>query len=156
MYSLVKSRMDYGNCLLHGIPDCLINKLQRVQNAAAQLVVRCHRWDHNTPVPKQLHWLPVNQRIYYAILLLTFRAQHRLAPAYITDPLHEQQATRALRSATNNDLYVPPSRGRYGDKIVSVSAPRKWNALPSEMTISCLVTFISLLKTNLFRVAYAS
>ena len=55
MYSLVISRIDYANCLLHGIPDCLINKLQRVQNAAARLVVRCHRWDHITPVLKKMH-----------------------------------------------------------------------------------------------------
>ena len=66
-------------------------------------------------------------------------------------------ATRVLRSATNNDLYVPPSRSRYGDRTFSVSAPRMWNALPSEMkTISCLVTFKRLLKPLLFRVAYAS
>ena len=87
-YSLVISRTDYANCLLHGIPDCLINKLQRVQNAAARPVVHCYRWDHITPVLKKLLWLPMKQRIHYAILLLTFRAQHRLAPAYITDLLH--------------------------------------------------------------------
>ena len=43
IYSLVISRIDFANCLLHGTPDCLINKLQRVRNAAARLVVRCHR-----------------------------------------------------------------------------------------------------------------
>ena len=80
------------NCLLHGIPDCLINKLQRVQNSAAWLVVHCG-------------------------------AQHRLAPAYITDLLHKQRATRVLRSATNNDSYVPPSHSRYGDSTFLVSAP---------------------------------
>ena len=50
MYSLVISIIGYANCLLHGIPDCLINTLQRVQNAAARLVVRCHSWDHITAV----------------------------------------------------------------------------------------------------------
>ena len=89
MYSLVILTIDYVNCFLHGIPDCLINKLQRVQNAAAQLVVRCHRWDHFTPVLKKLHWLPVKQHIHYAILLLIFCAQHGQASVYITDLLHE-------------------------------------------------------------------
>ena len=58
-YSLVISRIDYVNCLLHGIPDSLIKKLQRMQNAATRLVVHCHRWDHITLVLKKLHWLPV-------------------------------------------------------------------------------------------------
>ena len=43
VYSLVISRIDYANCLLYDLPQCLIFKLQRVQNAAARLVVRCHR-----------------------------------------------------------------------------------------------------------------
>ena len=103
IYSFVISTIDYANSLLHGIPDCLINKLLRVRHAAARLV-RCHRWDHITPVLKKLHWLPVKQRIHYAILLLAFRAQHRLAPGYITNLFNEQRATRVLRSATNNDL----------------------------------------------------
>ena len=43
VYYLVISRIDYANCLLYDLPQCLISKLQRVQNAAARLVVRCHR-----------------------------------------------------------------------------------------------------------------
>ena len=50
MHSLVVSRLDYGNALLFGIPDVLNGKLQRVQNYAARLVVRCDRRDHITPV----------------------------------------------------------------------------------------------------------
>ena len=115
VYYLVISIIDYANCLLCDIPQCLISKLQRVQNAAARLVVRCHRFEHITPVLMKLHWLRVKQRVQYSILLLVFRAQHRLAPPYITDLL-EQRATRVLRSTTNNDFYVPPSRSRYGLK----------------------------------------
>ena len=94
----------------------------------------------------KLHWLPVKQRVQYSSLLLVFRAQHRLAPPYITDLL-EQRATRVLRSTTSNDFYVLPSRSRYGDIIFSVACPRLWNSLPAEMKkTSCLVTFKRLLK----------
>ena len=114
-------------------------------------MVRCHRCEHITPVLMKLHWLPVKQRVQYSVLLLVFRAQHRLAPPYITD-LPEQRATRVLRSTTNNDFYVPPSRSRYGDRMSSVAGPRLWNSLPAEMKKTCcLVTFKRLLKTHLFR-----
>ena len=36
IHSFVSSRIDY---LLYGVPQCHIDKLQRVQNAAARLVV---------------------------------------------------------------------------------------------------------------------
>ena len=133
VYSLVISRID--------LPQCLICKLQRVQNAAARLVVRCHRCEHITLVLMKLHWLSVKQRVQYSILLLVFRAQHRLASPYITDLL-EQRATRIFRSTTNNDLYVPPSRNRYGDRMFSVAGPRLWNSLPAEIKKTCcIVTF---------------
>ena len=148
------SRIDYANYLLYDLPQCLISKLQRIQNAAARLVVRCHGCEHIIPVLMKLNWLPVKQRVQYIILLLVFRAQHRLAPPYITDLL-EQRATRVLRSTTNNDFYVPPSRSRYGDRIFSVAGPRLWNSLPAEMKKTCcLVTFKRLLKTHLFRAVY--
>ena len=96
VYSLVISRIDYANCLLYDLPQCLICKLQRVQNAAARLVVRCHRCEHITPVLMKRHWLPVKQRVQYSILLLVFRAQHRLAPRYITDLLEQVFKTITL------------------------------------------------------------
>ena len=40
IHSLVISRLDYGNGLLYGVSDKLLDKLQRVQNAAARVVVK--------------------------------------------------------------------------------------------------------------------
>ena len=128
VHSLVVSPLDYANALLFGITDVLIGKLQRVQNYAARLVVRCDRRDHITPILKKLHWLPVKQRVTYKIILLTFRALNGLAPIYIVDMLHRHRPTRALRSANNNDLQVPSTSSRYGDRTFVASAPRLWNA----------------------------
>ena len=93
VHSLVVSRLDYANALLFGITDVLIDKLQRMQNYAARLVVRCDRRDHITPILKKLHWLPVKQRVTYKIILLTFRALNGLAPIYIVDMLHRHRPT---------------------------------------------------------------
>ena len=37
VHALVTSKLDLNNCLLAGVPDSLIAKLQRVQNASAKL-----------------------------------------------------------------------------------------------------------------------
>ena len=68
--SLVTSRFDYCNGLLCGIPEELICKLQRVQNNAARVITLTKKYDHITPVLKELHWLPVRKRIEFKILLL--------------------------------------------------------------------------------------
>ena len=70
--SLVISRLDYCNALLYGVSQTLVNKLQIVQNTAARIITRTLRYDHITPVLKELHWLPVQYRIQFKILTHTY------------------------------------------------------------------------------------
>ena len=63
LYVFVTSRIDYYNGLLYGLPDYEIAKLQRVQNAAARLLMSCKKYDHIAPILIKLHWLPVRYRL---------------------------------------------------------------------------------------------
>ena len=55
--AFVLTRLDYCNSLLAGLPRSTIAPLQRVQNAAARLVLNLGFRDHVTPALQQLHWL---------------------------------------------------------------------------------------------------
>ena len=58
-----------------------LNRLQKVQNNAARLVLRKRKSDHVTPLSKQLHWLPIEVHIHYRIAALVFRHfENSLAP----------------------------------------------------------------------------
>ena len=50
-----------------------------LRRRASRAELRC---DHITPILKQLHWLPVSQRIIFELLLITYKALIGLAPAY--------------------------------------------------------------------------
>ena len=52
-----------------------INRLQRVQNNAARIVIEAPRRSHASPLLRTLHWLPVQQRIDYKVVLLTFKVR---------------------------------------------------------------------------------
>ena len=67
VHAFITSKPDNANSLLYGLPKFLIDRLQNVQNAAARVVTRTRKYDHIKPVLKQLHWLPISQRIKYKI-----------------------------------------------------------------------------------------
>jgi len=70
---------DYCNALFFSITNELFCRLQSVQNAAARLVTGAKRSDHISPVLRQLHWLPVRQRVVFKIATLVHRSLSGLA-----------------------------------------------------------------------------
>ena len=156
VHSLILSRLDYCNVILYGLPDCLLSKLQRLQNHAARLISGTSKHEHISPVLQGLHWLPVEQRIIYKVLLMTFKALNGLAPTYLSDLLCPYNPSRALRSSNQNLLHEPSYRLKtYGARSYRCAAPRLWNKLPPQMrSVTNLVTFKRCLKTHLFKKVY--
>ena len=48
VHAFSSSNLDYCNGMLHGFPSCDLQKLQRIQNTAARLVVRAKKSVHIT------------------------------------------------------------------------------------------------------------
>jgi len=130
--------------------------LQKVQNAAARVLTLTRKYDNIRPVLRDLHWLPVVQRVKYKILLLTYKALHEQAPGYISDLIEIYKPKRNLRSASSKNLVMTSYNLKsYGYRAFYHSAPSLWNALPLDIkTANSLTSFKSLIKTYLFREAY--
>ena len=83
--ALVISRLDYCNSILYGLPKRELDKLQRVQNTAARLITGTKQYDHIKPAFQKLHCLPVESRIIFKVILITFKILHGLSPAYLSE-----------------------------------------------------------------------
>ena len=131
-------------------------KLQRVQNCAAHLLCNASKYDHITPILFKLHWLPVQKRLEYKILLLTFKILNNMAPDYLRDLINVYTPKRILRSSERNLLCVPSTRLKsFGDKAFGVIAPKLWNGLPEYVKdATSLNNFKVKLKTFLFKECY--
>ena len=160
LHAFVSSRLDYCNSLFFGLPKCDINKLQRVQNAAARLIGGLARFDHVTPVMRDtLHWLPIKQRIVFKIATLTFKCLAGQAPEYLQTlclPVSSSQFLSRNRSASRGDLIEPQCKTkRFGQRSFRYSAANVWNSLPFNIRREqSLYTFRNQLKTYLFTQSY--
>ena len=73
-----------------------------------------------TPVLIYLHWLPVQYRCQYKILMYAFKALHGKAPRYLEELTTIYKPTRA-RTRT------------YGDRRFDTAAATLWNNLPNPL-----------------------
>ena len=156
--SLVFPHLDYCNSLLYGVPQCILDRFQRIQNAAARLVLgkARSRYLHARPLCKKLHWLPIRERIEYKIATMVFKCLNNLAPSYLSDLLIPYQPGRNLRSSNRLLLeQINPELIRYGGRCFAKAAPVVWNNLSFQLRSASTITeFQSSLKTYLFRKAY--
>ena len=97
-----------------------------VQNAAAKVICGLRKFDHAKPSLYNLHWISVEQRIIFKILLLVYKARSGEDPKYLKDLLlpysaHHKGLTVQLRSSDDPTLLDTPSTDKitYGDRSFS-------------------------------------
>lgn len=106
--------------------------------------------DHITPILRSLHWLPIQYRIEFKILLIVYKALNNLAPQYLSKLSTEHNPVRSLRSQTSHLLWVSRSRLQCsGDRAFAVAGLKLWKKL--SFTVS---EFKSLLETYLYSCAF--
>ena len=127
--AFVLSRLDYCNAILAGLPKFTIAPLQRAQNAAARLVAQLGPRDHVSNALRDLHWLPVQQRI----TLLMHLVHNDRAPVYLADSVtataNISRCIR-LRSASSFRYEQPRTRLKLGERCFTFAGPAAWNSLP--------------------------
>lgn len=153
--SLVMSHLDYCNSILYGIANCDLQKMQRIQNMCAKLVLSRSKYDSSKQALFDLHWLPVKARISFKILTYMFNCSKGNAPDYLTELLESKSAKRVLRSSecVDNCYNVPfNKRKSFADRSFSYIGPKLYNQLPTEIRNSNTIeAFKRNLKTHMFR-----
>jgi len=118
VHAFVSSRLDYCNALLYGVSERLLPCRQCARNAAARLVTGARRRDHITPILRQLHWLPVRQRIQFKAkaAVLVFQCLSGNSPTYLADDCQLIRSTdtamcsvrRSLRRSVFRNSWTTP------------------------------------------------
>ena len=151
--TLILSKLDYCNSLLYGINKKHINRLQVLQNKCARLILKQPTRSHASPLLQSLHWLPIEKRIQFKIIVQAFKAIHLSSPSYLASYFQSRvsKTKYTLRSDLAISLEVPRAKKHAGDRALSVAGPHLWNDLPiCVRSIDHLNGFKNSLKSHLF------
>ena len=132
-----------------------IHKLQLIQNHAARLVKKASKRSSAKLLLKDLHWLPVKDRIIYKIAVLVLNIiNNNSSPSYLREliTVYTPQTLRSLCSSQKSLLEVPRKNLKtFGERSFSNAAPEVWNKLPEYIKSSqSTAIFKKNLKTYLF------
>jgi len=140
--AFISSLLDYCNSLLVGATSGLLMKLQSVQNAATQFVAMSRKFDHITPVLRDLHWLPVRRRITFKVATLVYKCLHGLVPPYLAEDcvlvasLSGRQHLRSADTCKCCCSFRSKTSTSYGSRSFAVHGPNSWNSLTAELRLT--------------------
>ena len=129
---------------------CNIRKSQYVQNFAAPIICNVKKYDHISPVLRNLRWLPVKTNLYYRDATLTFKCMMGHAPEYLTSKYVTRGSVSGRTTRNFQQLNIPRFKTTPGQKTFYYRSVSIWNKLDSSLKLCKNPTiFKRALKTQL-------
>ena len=131
--SLVLSIINYC-ILIWGTTNLTqLTNAQKLQNFAAKVVDgKARKYDHVTPILKELKWLNVKDKITYDTGITMYKYLNNLYPNHLlTFPTVGDVTGSSTRQ--RGHLYVRKTNTDSGARSLLVRGPKLWNKLPSNL-----------------------
>ena len=123
VHSVITSRLDYCNSLLINISKENLYKLQKVQNYAARLVLGRRKRESAKEALRELHWLNVESRILFKVLLLVFKVIRGMCSDNLTLKF------KSFNGRPDDFLLLdtPNFQTKYGKRLFAYNGTRLWS-----------------------------
>ena len=141
IHALISCRLDYCNSILYNVQKSKTDRLQRLQNQCARILTKSPRREHITPVLMKLHWLKIQDRIIYKMLMLTYKSYYNMAPPYLCELINKKESHVNTRLGTDHhQLIMPPiskdCSNTFLERSFIYAAPCEWNKLSEHIRTS--------------------
>ena len=124
--------LDYCSLVWDGLSDQLSDKLQKLQNRAARVILKANYGTSSSLLLDILKWdkLVIRRKKHKAIMM--FKSLNEQAPVYLQNLFHERSTDYDLRNSFHK-LTFPRPHTNYLKRSFSYSGALLWNSLPENV-----------------------
>ena len=139
--AVVMSKLYYCSTVWSNTSSSNIKKLQAVQNFACRIIVDGKKFDHITPILKEIGWLPVKEHLLFKDLVMIYKCINGLAPIYLCDLFLKRKELNNRATRNNEALHIPLFSTATGQRSFRYRAVGLWNSLDNKLKKLPLATF---------------
>jgi hypothetical protein len=130
--ALVLPMFDYCDVVLSNMNLSQLDRLQKLQNRGARILLGLDSRSHVTDMMENLKWLNVKQRCELHTATMVYKIKNNIAPPYLTQLLSNEHSSHSYetRSTIRGDLNVPNARLKAKQRTFQYRGSNIWNELP--------------------------
>ena len=150
--ALAFSKLYYCSNVWANTSKSNISKLQGIQNFAARIATSTRKYDHITPVLKELKWLPVATQLYFRSAIMAFKCLTSRVPEYLSSQFSKRGEISGRATRSSQMLNIPLFKSASGQRTFYYRIVSIWNSMDSSLkTLEKVSAFKFYLKRKLIK-----
>ena len=123
----ILSQFNYGDIILQGLSNQLIQKIQKVQNSCIRFSFGLRKYDHVTATRKNNNIICMEDRRLHHSLSLMFKITKNTAPIYLCNRIKYRNSLHNYNTRHKNDIITPFARSRIRALSFFIDIANKFN-----------------------------
>ena len=137
--SLIFSKLFYCSTVWAGTSKQNLQKLQLVQNFATRGLTDTKKFDHISPVLRELGWPSIKDQLLVRDTTQVYKIVNGLAPLYLSSKLSKRSDTHHYNTRKRDKLNLPLCRTVTAQRPFYYRAVSAWNSLTADTRNSPLL-----------------
>ena len=125
----ILSQFNYGDIILQGMNNQLINKIQKIQNSCIRFSFGLRKYDHVSHTRKSNKILCMQDRSLLHSLTLMFKITKNIAPNYLSTRITYHSNLHNYNTRRRNDIAAPFARSTIRSLSFFVYIAKKFNEI---------------------------
>ena len=127
--SLIFSKLFYCSTVWAGTSKQNLQKLQLVQNFTVRVLTDTKKFDHISPVLRELGWPSIKDQLLVRDTTQVYKIVNGLAPLYLSSKLSKRLDTHHYNMRKRDNLNLPPCRTVTAQRSFYYRAVIAWKSL---------------------------